>query len=45
MDDLTLEGANNIEKVLKMAYRYTSGNSSSVLGEGVLGEMVLGNEL
>ena len=44
MDKLTYEGANNIEKVLEIAYRCVSGDSSGVLGKGVLGEMVLGKE-
>lgn len=41
MDHLTLEYANNIEKVLEIAYQCVTGNSG-VLGKGVLGKMVLG---
>jgi hypothetical protein len=45
MGALTLEGANNIEKVLVVAYRYAIGDTSGALGNGVLGKMVLGKEL
>ena len=44
MDCLTYKGANNIEKVLEIAYNYVA-TRSGVLGEGVLGKMVLGKEL
>lgn len=45
MGNLTYESANNIEKVLGIAYQCAIGDTSSVLGKGVLGEMVLGKEL
>lgn len=45
MNYLTYEGANNIEKVLEIVYRYTDSDTSGVLGKGVLGRMVLGKEL
>lgn len=45
MSALTLEGANNIEKVLEIAYRYAIGDTRGELGKGVLGKMVLGKEL
>ena len=45
MDRLTYESANNIEKVLEIAYEYLMGDKSGVLGKGVLGKMVLGKEL
>lgn len=44
MNALTLEGANNIEKVLEIAYQYFV-ETSGVLGNGTLGKMVLGKEL
>jgi hypothetical protein len=44
MDCLTYESANNIEKVLEIAYKYLC-DTSGVLGKGVLGKMVLGKEL
>lgn len=43
MDCLTYESANNIERVLEIAYRHIV-ESDSVLGKGVLGTMVLGKE-
>lgn len=43
MSYLTYEGANNIEKVLEIAYQNVVG-TGSVLGKGILGEMVLGKE-
>lgn len=43
MNHLTYEGANNIEKVLEIAYRYSLGDRA-VLGHAVLGVMVLGKE-
>lgn len=45
MNHLTHEGANNIEKVLEIAYRYITGDTSGVLGKSILGKMVLGKEL
>lgn len=44
MDRLTYESANNIEKVLEIAYKYISGVvlGNAVLGEAVLGKMALG---
>jgi hypothetical protein len=46
MNHLTYEDANNIEKVLEIAYQYITYNpNDDVLGKGVLGKMVLGREL
>lgn len=48
MNGLTYEGANNIENVLELAYQYITGDTddtSSVLGRGVLGKMILGKEI
>ena len=44
MNHLTFQYANNIEKVLEIAYEYVA-TRSGVLGKGVLGKMVLGKEL
>ncbi len=44
MSGLDYRGANNIEKVLEIAYEYATTHSG-VLGKGVLGTMVLGKEL
>jgi len=44
MDCLTYGSANNIEKVLEIAYHYVSSRSG-VLGKAELGKLVLGKEL
>jgi hypothetical protein len=45
MNHLTFDGANNIERILEIAYEYLNSDTSGVLGKGVLGVMVLGKEL
>lgn len=47
MNYLTYEGANNIEKVLEIAYRYALSityGDNAVLGQAVLNAMILGKE-